>query len=1182
MRAWGAAAALMMAAAPAAATQYLASAPLLPVTRLVTGPVTTGDFNGDGHRDVAYALHNPTGVAVTLGDGQGAYGVPLVSQIATSTSSSAEAIVATDFNGDGRLDLALCDFATGPAVYMGLGDGRFAGRSLGGEPLNLGLAAGDFDGDGRRDLALAHRGFSSVAQVLFYRGDGAGGFALPLTWNLPMLLLPSGAVARDFNGDGRDDVAVADNFGNTVAVLLGSASLAPDVRGPFPTGDGALGIDASDLDGDGRLDVVTADQRGRTVSVLRGDGTGSLGPPTLLPAPADARRVVIGSFDGDGNLDVAVSGVGAWTYAGDGAGGLLPPRRYGVSGFVAAAELNGDGRLDLVVGPSLLRGDGAGAFAAQRTFPLPAGAQLGLVADFDRDGNMDVAAVHASGTLSIVRGDGLGGLGPPVSTLTGTNPVDLASADFDHDGWPDLAVAHAGTQDVVVLLNDHAGGFARHSYAIGGVPQSIVTGDFGGDGVTDIAVANDTAGAILVLHGHADGSFTPGGTTPVGTGSLALAAGSFNADGRADLAWFRAPGGGELRLQLLAGTGTESFVPGPPIAMYTSEHAVAVADLDGDGRHDLVGGGGNQPLPEVSGLGARLGDGQGGVGPPIFQPPIQLQALAVGDFTEDGQPDVAAFEFSSVATGLHLLRGNGDGSFGLFEEAPIPVGGTGRSVFAADFDHDGRPDVATLVAPGDTLTIVPGRGATAGADLAIEVKDSPDPAPAGQTVRYVVTAVNHGPLPATGPRVRFRVPVGMAYVAHTPGVPLCGEANGLVTCDLESLAAETSFVLTVDATTAEGSGGQPLGWADVRALAPEETAPADNFATVRTQISPVDVAISVSDSIDPVQPGQVYRYTLTVSNQGAYTATRVFATTSLPTGVSLVRLLSPSCVSFDDVDVTCGIASLFTGQTVSFDIEVQAATFTSVSLVARVDADQPDIDPSDDTDVEETRMQLALRGELGHGSMLRLALSPGSPAQESFVMRVPPRSAYEVVLDEVSGDADAAGVPVSLERVDGASSTVLQAGTAVGTGHARALRWQNTTTGTLTQLVRVRSQGCSTSCGPDDTYRLRAYDASASFPRFNTTGDQESVVLVQNPAGIGTVNGTLWFWGSGGTLLASRPFALPARRSLVLNVATLVPGASGTITLTHDGGYGALVGKAVAIEPANGFSYDTALVYRPR
>ncbi|HET9314838.1 MAG TPA: FG-GAP-like repeat-containing protein [Vicinamibacteria bacterium] len=1180
MRAAAAAAALgLVAAAPAAALQHLDSAPLLPVTRLSTGPLVVGDFNGDGRRDLAYALHNPTGVAVSLGDGQGGYSVPLVSRIATSTISSAEAMVAADFNADGRLDLALADFATGPSVYLGLGDGRFAGVSLGGEPLNLGLATGDFDGDGRRDLAMSHRGFTSVAQVFFYRGDGTGAFAAPVVWNLPMLLLPTGLVARDFDGDGRDDVAVADNFGNAVAVLMGSATLAPIVRGPFPSGDGAMGIDAGDLDGDGRLDVVTADERGRTVSVLRGDGAGSLGPPSIVPGPARGRRVVIGAFDGDGRLDVAVSGAGLWTFAGNGAGGLLPPRRYGVSGDLAAADLTLDGRLDLVAGPSLLAGDGAGGFAAQRTFPMPPGAQAAVAADFDHDGHLDVAAAHAAGTVSVMHGDGLGGFGTASSTLTGTDPVDLAAADFNGDGWSDLAVAHAGTQDVAVLLNDHAGGFTRASYPVNGVPQSLALADFSGDGIVDIAVANETAGAIFVLHGLPGGTFAIGGTTFVGDGSLALVAGAFNADGRADLAWARVPSGGSLRVQMLAGTGAESFVPGPPVELYTSAHALVAADLDADGALDLVGGGDHQPIPQVSGLGVRLGDGQGGFGSSVFQPPILVQSLAVADVTQDGRPDVAAFEPASLPTGVRLLAGNGDGSFGLLQAPPVPVGGSGPTVLAADFDEDGRPDLAALVTEGDTLTVLRGRAATGGADLAISVEGSPDPAGGGQPVTYVATVVNHGPLAVTGPRVRFRVPLGMTYVSHQPSLPLCAADQGLVTCDLASLAAGASFELTVVSSTEVSGAGQPVGWADVYGLAPDETAPADNFTTFSTRINPIDLALSVSDSADPVQPGQAFHYTLQAVNEGAYAASRVFVRCALPAGVTLVQL-PPSCDAPNDVDITCGMQVMSPGQSVSFQVDVQAGIFTSVSLAADVDADQVDIDLSDNVDVEETRMRLGLPAELGHGSAWRGALPAGSPAQEAFLLRVPPWASFEVVLDEVSGDLSGA-LPVSLERLHADTSSVLQAGAPLGVGRARVLRWQNVTAETFTQLIRVRSQGCTTDCGSDDTYRLRVYDTSGAFARFNTTGDQETIVILQNPTA-GAVNGTLWFWRPDGALLASRPFSIAARRSFVLNVATILPGTAGAITLTHDGGYGALAGKAVAIQPATGFSYDTPLTYRPR
>jgi uncharacterized repeat protein (TIGR01451 family) len=1168
-------------AAPAGAVPYFSSAPLLPITRLPAGPVTTGDFNGDGHRDVAYAIHNPTGVAVLLGDGQGRYGRPIVSQVASQTSSSAEALVAADLNGDPHLDLVLADFATGPGVYLGLGDGRFSGQSLGGEPLNQGLAVGDFDGDGARDLALTHRGFTTVAQVLVYRGNGSGGFGAPLVWSLPTLLLPAGAVARDFDGDGRDDIAVADNFANGVAILLGSPTLALNLRGPFAAGDGPLGIDAGDLDGDGRWDVAVANQRARTVAIMRGDGTGSLGAPLALPAPADTRRVLLGHFDGDANLDVAVSGLGVWTYRGDGAGGGGSVRRYGVSGELAAADLTADGRLDLVAGPSLLAGDGAGGFAAQRTFPTGPGAQGGVAADFDRDGNTDVAVALSAGSVAVLRGDGQGAFAAPLGVLTGTDVVDVATADFDRDGWPDLAVAHRGTQDVVVLRNNQAGGFARQAYPVGGAPQSLALGDFGGDGGIDIAVTNETAGALLVLHGGGDGTFVPGGTTLVGNGSLALAAGRFNDDAREDLAWFRAPLSANLQTRLLLGTGQETFVLGPPNGLYASDHALAAADLNGDGRLDLVGGGDHQPFPEPGGLGVRLGDGQGGFGGPVYQPPVQVSGLAVRDFTGDGTPDVAVFESSTVATGVRLLRGGADGVLGLLQEPTIPVGSSGRSLVAGDFDADGRPDLAALAGPGETMTVLLARDAGGGTDLRIAVSGTPDPVGGGQTVHYTATVSNAGPLPATAVRVRLRVPAGLDYLGHTPLPPLCAMAASVVSCDLPSLAAGAVFVLSVDAAAAATGGGQPTGWADVRALAPDELEPRDNFAVVRTVVNPVDLRIAASDSADPVAPGQDFRYTLTVVNEGAFRATRVLAVAELPHGVTLVALPDPSCFSSDGRVVTCGSASLFPRQVRTFPIDVRAATFTSVVLSARVEADQVDVHPANDEVEEQTLMRLALRGELSHGASRRLRLSPGDPAEDRFVVRVPARSAFEVVMDEGSGDLDGAQ-PVALERLGEDTSSVVQVGAALGTGTARTLRWQNSSAETETHLVRVRSRGCTSDCGLDDTYRLRAWDATGSFARFNTTHDQEVVILVQNPAAAGVVNGTLWFWRGDGALLATRPFSLPARRSLVLQVASLLPGSAGSITLTHDAGYAGLVGKAVAIEPATGFSYDTPLVARPR
>ena len=224
--------------------------------------------------------------------------------------------------------------------------------------------------------------------------------------------------------------------------------------------------------------------------------------------------------------------------------------------------------------------------------------------------------------------------------------------------------------------------------------------------------------------------------------------------------------------------------------------------------------------------------------------------------------------------------------------------------------------------------------------------------------------------------------------------------------------------------------------------------------------------------------------------------------------------------------------------------------------------------------------------ELAHGSEWRgdLAADAGPAAdQDFFHLRQDPRSSYEVVLDAASGDISGPAGPL-LERLAPDAATVLQGSLAAGSGPARSLRWQNTRSVAIDdQLVRVASAGCGTDCGTDDVYRLRLYETTGRLPRFNNSGSQVTVVLLENRSPE-PVAGTLWFWSTSGTLLRAEPFSLLARASLVLNASsvTALSGQSGSITISHDGTFGALAGKAVALEPATGFTFDTPLEYRAR
>jgi hypothetical protein len=223
--------------------------------------------------------------------------------------------------------------------------------------------------------------------------------------------------------------------------------------------------------------------------------------------------------------------------------------------------------------------------------------------------------------------------------------------------------------------------------------------------------------------------------------------------------------------------------------------------------------------------------------------------------------------------------------------------------------------------------------------------------------------------------------------------------------------------------------------------------------------------------------------------------------------------------------------------------------------------------------------------ELGHGSVLKadLAADPGPvPDVDAYRLGQDPRASYEVVLDGASGDV---APEVLLERLASDNATVLQTGMVVGTGSGQSLRWENLLPAmVVAQHIRVRGAGCGVACGPDDVYRIRVYETTYSIPRFNNSGSgQVSVVLIQNPASY-PINGRAYFWDPGGALLHVHPFGLAPRALLNLNTSSVpaLQGKGGTVTVSHDGRYGDLVGKGISLEPATGFSFDTPMEPRRR
>ncbi|MGH7785986.1 MAG: hypothetical protein ACRERC_03915 [Candidatus Binatia bacterium] len=229
--------------------------------------------------------------------------------------------------------------------------------------------------------------------------------------------------------------------------------------------------------------------------------------------------------------------------------------------------------------------------------------------------------------------------------------------------------------------------------------------------------------------------------------------------------------------------------------------------------------------------------------------------------------------------------------------------------------------------------------------------------------------------------------------------------------------------------------------------------------------------------------------------------------------------------------------------------------------------------PADDTPATGT--------ELIHGSDAQHDLQGQEGAADVDWYRVSqqPFASYEFVVDAVSG----AIAPPIVERIDSDGVTVLQSSQAVGPGigGSRSLRWHNASAGAVEdEYIRVTSGGCSAKCKSTAVYRLRFFDSPYSSARFNNSGTQVTVLLVQNPQSY-AIAGAVYLWNANGTSAGTQPFSVAAKNLLVFATQTIAPGVSGSITVAHDGRYGDLSGKTVALEPATGFSFDTSLEARP-
>ena len=186
---------------------------------------------------------------------------------------------------------------------MGYGDGTFQAAvnySAGTNPTSVVLS--DFNGDGKADLAVANYHDGTVSVLL---GNGDGTFRAAVSYAVGAN--PFSAAVGDFNGDGRPDLAVANINSNNVSVLLGNGDGTFQAAVNYLTGANPYSVTVGDFNGDGKLDLVVTNNSGVTVSVLLGNGNGTFQAPVSYSVGTNPNSVALGDFNEDGRVDLAVT-----------------------------------------------------------------------------------------------------------------------------------------------------------------------------------------------------------------------------------------------------------------------------------------------------------------------------------------------------------------------------------------------------------------------------------------------------------------------------------------------------------------------------------------------------------------------------------------------------------------------------------------------------------------------------------------------------------------------------------------------------------------------------------------------------------------------------------------------------------------------------------------------------------
>jgi RHS repeat-associated protein len=611
------------------------------------------------------------------------------------------------------------------------------------------VVAADVNRDGKRDALLTEPGANAIGVTL---GDGHGGFGSVSTFTVGAS--PKWLATGDFNADGKVDLVTANGADNTVSVLIGNGSgsfAASTVSGAsrdYAVGASPQYVLVADFNADGKLDIATANNGGQgsslpILSVLLGNGNGTFQTAwnsTLGGQTWDmSSTLAVADFNGDGKPDLAIgnpsadyvtiatgNGDGTFTFASRVTpnDSLSSPNGTGAGGSVASADLNGDGKADLVIAGTqsasvtpvdVWFGNGDGTFGSESVYYAGGGPASISIADLNADGKPDIAVTNfgstaessgagRSGGVSILLNDGTGHFAGSITYASGAGATSVALADFNQDGTPDLLVADQADNSLTldaavgdgtfvaprdVLVQPPTNG-SNPPTLVGGPQQFSTSRDFNHDGIKDLAVVENSAGGsgyVSVLTVSSDGQFSGVTRNATGGDPRGLVVGGFGA------ATINAA---DDTISVLGSwTATTGFQTRTDYSTGGPATAIALGDVNGDGLNDLVVSRWDTNLVEVF-----LNNGDGTFAPYVsFTDAGAQSSLAVADLNGDGSADIVTTSAETDSIGVLLNAGVHPGSGWQGFASPVIYPNAGHpapsSVIIADLNGDNRLDIAT-------------------------------------------------------------------------------------------------------------------------------------------------------------------------------------------------------------------------------------------------------------------------------------------------------------------------------------------------------------------------------------------------------------------------------------------------------------------------------------------------------